>query len=448
MEAYRFLMNGGYAQIYHDSVTHTVCKSLARNSKHNGLAYSTMMDTICMASLSGMHGIPVCHKISVDTKTVRLFMEYQGATLLKWVGEHDLGQRRAYCVGFISQLAEICLNLLYNGIQHTDLKPSNILVNMHREIYLIDYNCMSIEYVQDKTRRWVESIGTWYYCAPEIVMNKCPSDTSMVWSLGLIYCTIWYKYPIARRVMRNASPKKYPEEQHEWCVIFDHMQHHYSGTTALVWRDVIKHLPADTVDFVSQMLSWDPKKRPSLQEVFVFFRREPITSLELHRLEWAASPTNGERRDPIIHRLFELSEKHRRPHYFTHTVVLWDRCSSHFSFESSTAAGSQDLAIALACYALVAFMHNECILSEKMFLDACKGIPCTSKELEDRIFEIGNHLHWRLYQRSIEYILLKLGFMTSMNTLKMLLISQSEPYTPKMIAKMLSDKKQNQTTNE
>jgi len=433
MEAYRFLMNGGYAQIYHDSATQTVCKSLARNTKHNGLAYSTIMDTICMASLSGMRGIPVCRKIAVDTKTVRLFMDYQGTTLLKWVGEHDLGQRRAYCVGFISQLVEICLNLLYNGIQHTDLKPSNILVNSHREIHLIDYNCMSIEYVQDNRRRWVESIGTWYYCAPEIVMNKCPSDTSVVWSLGLIYCTIWYKYPIARSAMRNASPKKYPEEQHEWRAIFAHMQAQYSGTTALVWREVIKHLPADSVEFVTQMLAWDPKKRPSLQEVFLFFRREPIASITPHRLEWAAHPLCGERRDQVIQHLYDISDQHRRPHYFTNAVVLWDRCSSHFQ------TNADPKSIGLACYALVGFMHNECILSERLFLDKCSP-HCTPKELENILFDIGNHLHWRLYQRSIEYLLLKLGFTTSMSTLKRMLLSQADPYTPKTIAKMLSDK--------
>ena len=432
MDAFRFLMNGGYAQIYHDSSTRTVCKSLAKRTSQT-LAYSTILDTICMASFSGMRGIPICHRIAEDANNVMLFMDYQGQTLLKWVGEHDLSQRRAYCINFITQLVEILLNLLFNGIQHTDLKPSNILVNSNREIYLIDFNCMSIEYVSDLSRRWVESIGTWYYCAPEIVLSKCPTSTSVVWSLGLIYCTIWYKYPISRTVVKSASIKKIPEHQQEWSEIFTHMQKYYSNETALVWRDIIRNLPKDTSDFISQMLAWDPKKRPSLQDVFLFFKKEPISGIHLTRLEWVANPntSDAEHRDErrrVIEHLFQLCDKHCRFHYFTPSVVLFDRSYTVHSIDNLTKM--------LACYVIVSFVHNESALDSREFQN---GLAVSVPDIEAAVFTIGHHLHWKIHQRSIEYILLKLGFTTSPSTLKTILMTQKEPYTPKSVAKRLAE---------
>lgn len=438
MEAFRFLMNGGYAQIYHDSGTNMVCKSLEKKTKHDQrIAYSTILDTICIASFTGIHGIPSCHRIAEDSKTIRLFMDYQGQTLLKWVGGHDLSQRRAHCVAFITQLAEILLNLFLNGIQHTDLKPSNILVNSHREIYLIDYNCMSIEVVHETSRRWVESIGTWYYCAPEIVFQKSPSATSMVWSLGLLFCTIWYKYPFSRAIKKHSSPKKIPERQHEWCQIFEYMQTHFSRETALVRKDIIKNLPTDSIDFLSRMLAWDPQKRPSLQDVVGFFKKTHSASVVTWtRIEWISNPnttTHPQERKDFIEHMYHISHVLHRQHYFTHTVVLFDRCHSISEFSAHIKG--------LACFVLVGYLHNESMLESRAFCDTLpSGCSKTSiASIEEAIMFIGHTLHWKIYQRSIESILLKLGYTTSLFNIKTVLESEQGPYTPKSMAKKLAD---------
>jgi len=436
MDAYKFLMHGGYAHIYYDAKKNSICKSLSKRVRGGVYSYSTMLDTIFSASLSGINGVPTCHYVLLDEKTVKIIMDYQGHTLLKWLSEHDLPSRRSMCIGIVMGLLEVLLNLQYNGIQHTDLKPSNVLINAQRDVHLIDFNCMSIEYIKDSSRKWVEGIGSWYYCAPEVIFHNAPSDTSMVWSIALIFCCLWYKFPIARSIMKRFSSKHIPEQQSEWRQIYAHMQKHCSSTTALVWREMIKELPSDTYEFLSRMLSWDPLKRPSLQEVYVYFKQEPITCIHLTRLEWMSHPNriSQERREVAIQRSYDLCISLQAPHLFTHTVVLFDRC-----YELINGGGPHPCnpaTLETGCLVLVAFLHNMQIFDMQEYK---KNVHESNDDVEMAICAIGQLLHWKLYQRSIEYILLKLGYSISHVALKNILMHQKDEYSPKSIAKRLSE---------
>jgi serine/threonine protein kinase len=90
----------------------------------------------------------------------------------------------------IASIIKQCMLLNKLGIQHTDLKPSNILINeTTKEVTIIDYNICSIKSSGKTHFGWSFGIGTWCFCAPEIIYNEEPSDTSCMdyWSFNCIF---------------------------------------------------------------------------------------------------------------------------------------------------------------------------------------------------------------------------------------------------------------------
>ena len=65
---------------------------------------------------------------------------------------------------------------------HRDLKPENIVFGLDGEPKLTDFG-FAIE--NKKNQSWLETVGSTYYMAPEVLFGKYGKECD-VWSLGVI----------------------------------------------------------------------------------------------------------------------------------------------------------------------------------------------------------------------------------------------------------------------
>ena len=160
-------------------------------NEDSSLNLYTYTDAIISSFVSGLstetNGLPYVTNIQLTNTDLRIRMPYYGITLDEWCRVTSYTERLACLQVLLIQLCNACSSLLSAGIQHTDIKPSNIIIDKKNLILkLIDYNIYTIKTVNG----WTPSVGTWCYVAPEILYKSTPSNTSMIWSIGMIMAEI------------------------------------------------------------------------------------------------------------------------------------------------------------------------------------------------------------------------------------------------------------------
>ena len=85
-----------------------------------------------------------------------------------------------------SQIVYKCIKALNHchdlNIIHRDLKPENIVFDAEKEPKIIDFG-LAID--QPKENCWMDSVGSPYYMAPEMLFGKYGKEVD-VWSMGVI----------------------------------------------------------------------------------------------------------------------------------------------------------------------------------------------------------------------------------------------------------------------
>lgn len=131
-----------------------------------------------------------------------------------------------------------------NNIMHRDLKPENVLLETTAcfdNIKVIDFGtALAIE----KDKKYKETIGTPYYIAPEVLNGNYGKECDL-WSLGVIAYIIMSGIPPFNggtdpEIMKAIKAGKFS---------FEHK----------VWKGV----SSDAKDFITKLLTYDPKKRPT-----------------------------------------------------------------------------------------------------------------------------------------------------------------------------------------
>jgi len=263
LENFNYLIHGGYANIYYNSNTSTILKIQPLYEENNYLCSSTLYETIMFNTL--LHIPNSCHikNIKVNDSSIYHYMPYYGIPLHQFITMKNFNIKFLILPTILS-IVEKCILLYERDIQHTDLKPNNIIINkLTKKVTLIDYNICSIRSSGKTKFGWSYGIGTWCYCSPEIIYHDEPSDTSMVWSIGLLLAYMYSGHPLTNRY-KNIYDYT---EQNDWKTIYKSLKSKYSNGLPLSKEH--KDLMPMRVQYIfSSCTHWDWQKRPTIHELY------------------------------------------------------------------------------------------------------------------------------------------------------------------------------------
>ncbi|XP_077287853.1 dual specificity protein kinase monopolar spindle 1 [Arctopsyche grandis] len=159
-------------------------------------------------------------------------------------------------IGYWTEMLTAVNHIHQNGIIHSDLKPANFLL-VHGRLKLIDFGIASSLNMDATSVMKDATMGTFNYISPEaIAVNNCGNATakisykSDVWSLGcILYSMIYGRTP------------------------FSHLTNVYGKIAALlnpnqvIEYPSIKDVPQVLMKALQWCLTYDVKKRPSVQDL-------------------------------------------------------------------------------------------------------------------------------------------------------------------------------------
>lgn len=256
------LTEGGYASIFINS-NKEIMKVMPKYVEENGVRCinsHAIIELIVLCSYKGIiDGIPQITKYIVDNDSIRIFMPYYGTTLNKSKIPKDKIPHVA------TKLLEILLSLEANGIQHTDIKPCNVLLSSDFEkVTLIDFNIASFELHLNSYSVWSKAYGTWNFCAPEVLLHTKPSKTSSVWSFGLILAYMYNRFPLinaAKYDIKALSSRTFWKN-----IMKDLHSKHPDGI--ILPPSHVAVMPLDMVLLYQKCMRWQPQDRPRLHDIY------------------------------------------------------------------------------------------------------------------------------------------------------------------------------------
>ena len=192
-----------------------------RNLKHSVKVYRSYADTT-----NGYMEMELCE--------TDLFQVFQMAPVYK---EKEAARLFFKICKAVEELHQV-------GIAHLDLKLENILINSNNEIKLCDFGSSLV--FRHSTSGLVtprKHVGTPLYVAPEFEsLSKVVPPSADMWSLGILLHLIVVRcFPV-----------------HHHSVYIDNENLAFHHTT---------HLSSECQNLIRKLLTFDPQKRPTVQEV-------------------------------------------------------------------------------------------------------------------------------------------------------------------------------------
>lgn len=394
------------------------------------LQYSTLVDLVVHESFSTVPGVPFLLKHVHDGDNVELYMPNYGKPLHSFVRGLTDSQREPFCVQAILGLVTTCLHLQHNGLQHTDMKPSNILVGSRNEITLIDFNIVSSMHVHDDTVAWTDSIGTWNYCAPEMICSYKTCETSIVWTLGLLIAYIIDYFPLDNK--RFPMTKKQLASRRHWKRVYDELQN----------QDAVRSLPlpqghrnkmSKQLQYIFERCThWEPSERITLYELHSMLYLHQSNGqlpppLRLHTISWIADPTYTDptTRQNAIRYTYELCDRFHKLDLFVRIVSWMDRLMlQSISCEN-----------VVACFTLAWMLQGEYVLNDDCFMEAIQTlVPMDLQTLMNNIIDIGRTLSWRLWEKTADVYYSQQNRNNVIEKLYNILLHIKNPYTMEQLS--------------
>ena len=198
-----------------------------------------------------------------ESNSLKSFMILELASkgsVMDYLMKDEKGLEEKFCKLFFSKLLIIVKDLHTMGICHRDLKLDNFLFDENFNIKLSDFGFSSFikKNKNGKKKMQTEYVGTLSYMAPEIVM-KIPYDGEKadIFSLGVIL----FNLRTCRFGFINAS-------------FNDSLYRFIQGKKIktywkLLGQNIeINYLSEEFKNLYSKMISFNPKERPTIEEIY------------------------------------------------------------------------------------------------------------------------------------------------------------------------------------
>lgn len=281
-----------------------------------------------------MECTPYVYQVRTDAKSLYIKMPYLG-TSLYYV---PLQTRRKHVLQILGDVAKTCLEMDDIGLQHTDIKHSNITLSKTGEVYLIDFNICSVKHVNENGI-WTENLGTWDYASPEICLLQHPTNTSTVWSLGILLCFLFLEHPLQDHMDDHPT---IASSQKKWGKYLNalSMQHPFGLPLS---EQLIRSLPLEFRELYHECTYWDPLMRISLpafyerirsmrieknRDASKKFKYQPRPNVQFPSKKFTMSPKQSVERDQDLDTMYKWCEEMNQMFLLCRSVAIYDRISS------------------------------------------------------------------------------------------------------------------------
>ena len=216
--------------------------------------------------------------LSADNRKLYIVMEHCNAgdllDVLKARGSKPFPETE-----IVDMFVQICLGLKHvhdRKILHRDIKGQNVFCTRDGRLKLGDFGVARV--LTGTLDLATTAVGTPYYLSPEICQNKPYSSKSDMWSMGcVLYEMATFKHAFDAQNL-NMLCLKIMKAQ---------------------FTPLGPRFSAELRDLVNRMLSKDPRRRPSVNEVlatpFIKKRIQTFLSQELHAHEFSHTVLHGQK---------------------------------------------------------------------------------------------------------------------------------------------------------
>ena len=461
-----FLSKGGYAEVFYDIEKEEVFRRSPRIlASTNQIDVTSFNDLIFTKSFEYTNYTPTIHSIDISKEYVSFRMPYYGVPLYKWIAQNNMITRKRYAPYIMAQIIIACIYFEKNGLVHTDLKPSNIMIEtVFRKddggddgdvededengkdgkegeesvdsndsdildiiVRVIDFNSTSIKIVgdtdtstntntYDTDNEWSNAIGTWNYCAPEITLYDQPYNNSTSWSIGIIAACIIDKYPFIDLITKEMDTTVV--EQEVWCKFINQWYKKYYDHMPLLrscWYN------EEWKKLIWGCTHWKSSNRWSLTRLYKYVYTELLLTQthSIKKLSRIIVPADIEMivsiqknidvgrltikdRNKIITLVYNTCVTMNTMNVFPTAIALFDR-SIKVIEERLLSSINQ---IAAACFMIACFVNNFSIISSTDHMSILLNtFVCINKShVLTYMYHIGNMLHWKLWEKPAHVI--------------------------------------------
>lgn len=427
-DEYVLYTSGGYSKVYYNAVRNMIKKVQPLWTENKFLQYSAIVDLSAHVSFATIPGLPVLSEFKVADDEVIMYMPFYGVPVNKYVATFPPSEREKVVVNILLQLVDTCLHLFHNGVQHTDIKPSNVLVSNENVATLIDFNIVSSMQCQEDVLQWSNTIGTWNFCAPEIIWYSKPTCTSMVWSLGILLASLIYRFPLDASYKLNS--KNVSSRQFWQQTYFDIQSHHPDH---LPLRNGHKLIMSKQLQFIyTRCTDWNAEGRVTLSEL------RSMLSLLLHGslplpfypqvISHEITPCKHANRIEYIEKLQDILVTLQKEHLLIRVISFWERLAA------IREVSSEDM---IACILLAWMMLGDYVFDE---VDEVKHV-CASYDVaydvgqvSSAILRVAHSLGWMLWEKTSDVYLCEIGERGAVDRCIEHIMECNEPYSMEDLA--------------
>ena len=415
------ISKGSYSEVFYDHKKQEIYRRTPLFFKHEGsniIDTSGITDLIFTKSFEYTGHTPIVHSETICEKFISTRMPYYGQSLHDWINSTPLHIRKKLAGEIIAQIIIACMHFEKNAFFHPDLKPTNILIETNNlgslRIKIIDFNIASVKMVYNNDIGWTNTVGTWNYCAPEIIINSVPENNSSSWAIGIIASILIDEYTFSNFVNMDMQTKLFPQKK--WALLFnDLFIKHPDHPPLSRWE----WYEEPWQKLIWNCIQWNSEKRWTLDEIYAHIylhtfdqnTRKLYTyplnmSNIIHSIKYMAHIgwINNEIRIHIINTMFYVCKKIKAMYIFPTAVSIFDRCDF---LVYNNEDPSMVYNIAVASMLLSSFIFDVEIITyykHYQFLMEAFGLQCTSNVIE-YIHAICKHLSYKLWEKPVHVII-------------------------------------------
>ncbi|KAL1293467.1 hypothetical protein HN51_054126 [Arachis hypogaea] len=267
--------------------------------------YTNVREVKALRKMNHPNIIKLREVISENNELFFIF-DYMDCNLYQLIKDREKPFSEEGIRRFMKQVLQGLSHMHKRGFFHRDLKPENLLVT-NDVIKIADFG---LAREVSSMPPYTQYVSTRWYRAPEVLLQSpCYTPAVDMWAVGAILAELFTLTPIfpgeseidqmykIYHVLGTPDLAAFPMGTNN-SLLLELVGHEFVPPMKL--SDIIPNASLEAIDFISQLLSWDPSRRPdanqSLQHPF------------FHVDTWVPSSLHA--RDPLE---LKLSSKRAKP---------------------------------------------------------------------------------------------------------------------------------------